>query len=159
MKTFVSQPFLIRILTRLSTSGSMHLFKKTIISFRVMRAILTKEDLKESAILMTEVVTLCNWAPYWMRRLEWCLQILLTMLQASNWTFHSWLLIMRLKHFLNSLVGFSMGSRSSVVKYFYIYSSSLTALYPVFLRGVNLFFVFKGEYLLSSFPAYCVYEP
>jgi len=48
----VSDDFLIKILHNESNYGSMHLFKKLNISFKVIRAIFEREDLNESAIFM-----------------------------------------------------------------------------------------------------------
>jgi hypothetical protein len=62
----------------------MHRFKLQNMSLRVIREILESEDLMESANLITRPTKLFSLTTFCSKVLEWCLQILLMMLQDSN---------------------------------------------------------------------------
>jgi hypothetical protein len=66
----------------------MHRFKLQNMSLRVIREIFEREDLIESANLITNPTRLFSLTTFYSKVLEWCLQILLMMLQDSNYLAH-----------------------------------------------------------------------
>lgn len=60
MNEFVSVALFKSTFTKLSKKGSMHLLRYTIMSFRVIRAILETEDLNDSANLTSCVTRVLN---------------------------------------------------------------------------------------------------
>lgn len=56
----VSVPFFNNILVKLSRYGSMHLLRETNISPIVNRAILESDDLRESAIFISDFITVLS---------------------------------------------------------------------------------------------------
>lgn len=67
---FVSEAFFKSNFIILSNSGSIHLFKNVNISLIVISAILTKDDLNESATFKTSLTKKCSYVPCYKIKFE-----------------------------------------------------------------------------------------
>ena len=119
IKWFGSAPFFMSTFMIGSRLGSITRFKLTNISSSVIKAILLRADLKESASFTRLPMRLWSWFPIYRIKLWWCLHTYLMTPQASNWTNQS---LLKMPYpfamaFLNSFSGFSRGSRSLVSVY------------------------------------------